>query len=319
MITSISIIVPVYNVEPYIEECLQSVADQTMAEGIECIIIDDKGTDNSIATAENFVHTYSGPVRFSIIYHDKNRGLSAARNTGIKAARGEYIYFLDSDDTITPNCMELMYNMVEKYKGIDMVQGMFIITNPSLYRERNIFPLPEFTKNRKIIKSFYLSFRGDIVPAQTRLIRKSFIEKHNLFFMEGIIHEDNHWSFYLAKYIESLAYCREKTYFHRYNPSSISNDKKRDKEAFAYKMLICDFCHNLDPLLKGRQKELIMQTFLASRQYFSEDEKKNIYKIIKECNSVFENVILDLFGCITHKYIKEKVLHLLFRIYKIND
>lgn len=96
----VSIIIPIYNVEPYILECLQSVDKQTIGDDIECILVDDCGTDNSVLVAEDFIKSYNGRVHFTLIHHQKNGGLSAARNTGIHAAHGEYLYFLDSDDTI---------------------------------------------------------------------------------------------------------------------------------------------------------------------------------------------------------------------------
>ena len=104
----ISIVIPIYNVEPYILECLQSVDKQTIGDDIECILVDDCGTDNSVLVAEDFIKSYEGRVHFTLIHHQKNGGLSAARNTGIHAAHGEYLYFLDSDDTIKNNCIELL-------------------------------------------------------------------------------------------------------------------------------------------------------------------------------------------------------------------
>ena len=99
-----SIIIPIYNVEPYILECLQSVANQTIEDKLECILVDDCGTDNSVSVAEEFLKTYSGAIHFELLHHQKNGGLSAARNTGVRASHGEYLYFLDSDDTIIPRC-----------------------------------------------------------------------------------------------------------------------------------------------------------------------------------------------------------------------
>lgn len=81
----VSIIIPVNNVSDYVEECLQSVAAQTYT-AIECIIVDDCGTDDSMQKVESFITNYQGPITFKILHHEHNRGLSAARNTGIDAA-----------------------------------------------------------------------------------------------------------------------------------------------------------------------------------------------------------------------------------------
>ena len=101
----VSIIIPIYNVEPYIERCLQSVVSQTYPY-FECILIDDCGNDRSMPFAEQFIQNYSGEIHFRILRHENNCGLSSARNTGMKAANGDYIYFMDSDDAITPECIE---------------------------------------------------------------------------------------------------------------------------------------------------------------------------------------------------------------------
>ena len=82
---NISIIIPTYNVQDYIAKCLESIATQTYTDGVECLVIDDCGTDNSIAIAEQFIANYSGPISFQIIHHEQNKGVSAARNTGISS------------------------------------------------------------------------------------------------------------------------------------------------------------------------------------------------------------------------------------------
>ena len=102
----ITIVIPVYNVAPYIKDCLASVMKQTYKGEIECLLIDDCGTDNSMGVVSQVLKDYSGKIDFRIYRHKYNRGLSAARNTGIEHATGEYIYFLDSDDEITSDCME---------------------------------------------------------------------------------------------------------------------------------------------------------------------------------------------------------------------
>ena len=102
----VSIIIPVFNVEQYIADSLSSVVSQTMQDDVECIIVDDCGNDNSMDVVDKFVDAYRGAIKFSIIHHNHNKGLSAARNSGINVAKGEYAYFLDSDDTMTKDSRE---------------------------------------------------------------------------------------------------------------------------------------------------------------------------------------------------------------------
>ena len=95
----VSIIIPVYKVENWIEGCLLSVCNQTY-ENIECIIVNDATPDKSMDIVESILKNYTGSIRFKIITHELNRGLSAARNFCVKAATGDYLIFLDSDDKL---------------------------------------------------------------------------------------------------------------------------------------------------------------------------------------------------------------------------
>ena len=103
---NVSVIIPIYNVEQYIEECIASVAAQTYKD-FDIIAINDCSTDSSLEILRECIDKYNIPKdRISIIDHERNRGISAARNTGILHSTAEYVYFLDSDDTITPDCLE---------------------------------------------------------------------------------------------------------------------------------------------------------------------------------------------------------------------
>ena len=118
----VSIIIPVYKVEPYIERCVQSVMAQTYTD-IECILVDDCSPDQSIAICERMLIEYHGPITFQILHHEQNRGLSAARNTGTNAANSDYIFYLDSDDEITHDCISLLVKETERHPGVELVQG----------------------------------------------------------------------------------------------------------------------------------------------------------------------------------------------------
>ena len=192
----ISIIVPMYQVEQYLAICLKSITDQTMTDGVECILVDDCGSDRSLFIAKDFIEHYQGNVLFRIVEREKNGGLSAARNSGIDVASGEYVYFLDSDDEIIPNCLEIMWSLVEKYGKVNLVQGAFFEDEKYANSISNI-KFPEFCTCQAEIKTFLLQYLGDIVGAQSRLINLSFLKEHHLYFEEGIIHEDNLWTFFL--------------------------------------------------------------------------------------------------------------------------
>ena len=122
----VSVIIPVYNVEDYIDRCLKSVIEQTL-EDIEIIIVNDGSTDDSKKIIEKYINQYPN----KIIYLEKeNGGLSSARNFAIPYAKGEYIAFLDSDDYIEPEMYEQMYNKAIK-ENADLVECDFIWEYPN--------------------------------------------------------------------------------------------------------------------------------------------------------------------------------------------
>lgn len=115
----ISIIVPVYNMERYLEECLESIKKQTFTNW-ECILVDDGSSDNSPAICEQYAESDS---RFKAI-HQQNRGLSVARNTALRTVSSEYIGFVDADDWIEPEMFELLYKLVTEHDA-DIAQVGF--------------------------------------------------------------------------------------------------------------------------------------------------------------------------------------------------
>lgn len=102
----ISVIIPIYNAELYIEDALNSVFSQTYSD-VECILVDDCGSDSSMDIINWMIADSAHKDKVRIIRQEKNSGPAAARNIGLRAAKGDYIFFMDSDDYITPECLEL--------------------------------------------------------------------------------------------------------------------------------------------------------------------------------------------------------------------
>lgn len=202
----VTIVIPLYQVEDFIESCLDSVAEQTYNGPIECIIIDDCGTDRSNQIVEEFITRYKGNIEFRLLHHQYNRGLSAARNTGIEYATGEYVYFLDSDDKITLDCIEKLVKPLENYRydfvtaDFNIVGGRPVTTN---LKAKNEF--------KSGIKEAYYKKEWN-VTAWNKLCNIDFLKRNHLKFKEGIIHEDILWSFYLANYAQSMYALEDKTY-----------------------------------------------------------------------------------------------------------
>lgn len=209
----VSIIIPVYNVSEYIEECLTSVIKQTYT-SIEALIVDDCGTDDSMVRVEKFVKAYHGPIDFRILCHTHNRGLSAARNTGIDAVKGEYIYFLDSDDYIYKDCIMILVKAIMQEDGVDYACANFD-SNKQLSPQINV--CSGIYSNGL---SLY-SNRDIYVMVWNHLYRTSFLRFHSLRFLEGIIHEDILWSFSVSCHVNKIAIDNQITYFYRKRSNSI--------------------------------------------------------------------------------------------------
>lgn len=220
----ISIIVPVYNVEQYIKECFDSISAQTYKGEIECIFVDDCGQDDSVAVLEKLIADYHGAIKFCIVHHEHNKGLSGARNTGICHAKGDYLYFIDSDDSITPDCIEKLVDLAEKYPQVDIVQGSTKSKLKWLQLANKHFP--EYSDNFKWIRKTMLLRFSIPMTAWNKLVRKDLVVKNGLYFEEGLIHEDEIWNFMLAKHVHSIAFCCDITYIYRENMDGIMGQSK---------------------------------------------------------------------------------------------
>ena len=228
-----------YNVAPYVERCLLSVMQQTRPAG-ECLIIDDASTDNCIALCERLIANYDGPTRFTILHHDHNRGLSAARNTGTDAATGAYIYYLDSDDEMTTDCLEKLAAPVEQDDRIEMVMGDYSIDNSAMngwrHRLKRMFgtsrprfmqdtPL-ELKSNEEIRNWFYKGKIARPVSVWNRLLKLSFIKENQLYNKEGLLYEDQLWIYYLMRCLCHASFVHDVTYLHYRRPGSICTGTK---------------------------------------------------------------------------------------------
>ena len=218
----VSIVVPVYNVEPYIEDCLKSIAAQTYKGKLECIIVDDRTQDNSCAVIEHFIKEYKGTIEFKLLHHNVNRGLSAARNTGIDAATGEYIYFLDSDDEITPECIELLAEPLKK-KKYDFVIGDYETIGSDKKFPPLILDEGEINTNKEV-RNHYFCGRWYMM-AWNKLCNLDYIHKEKLYFKEGLLNEDNLWSFQLACTAQSMFVTKKETYRYKVRETSIIDRK----------------------------------------------------------------------------------------------
>ena len=254
----VSIVVPVYNVSLYVERCVRSVMAQTYPV-MECILVDDASPDDSIAKCENLIAGYDGPIRFVILHHEHNRGLSAARNTGTDAAMGGYIFYMDSDDEITPDCIEKLAKPIEKDASIEMVVGNYqaLSENP---RMGGITREEEFTSSAVIREEF---FDKDAMPimAWNKLILKEFLADHRLCFMEGILYEDYPWTFYMVKCLQHLYVIPDITYHYYVRPFSICAGTSKIDKAKSFSIIYEDMARHFTPGEETREAKYYLDTY----------------------------------------------------------
>lgn len=215
----VSIIVPVYNVENYIKECLDSLIGQTMKE-IEIILVDDGSTDFSGRICEQYAKE---DFRINVL-HQKNSGQSVARNKGVNVATGKYIMFVDSDDYVVNDACEVLYNTAVK-NNADVVTADILNEKNMIFNSnfRKITDENKIINGNEFIRQKVESGTYDIVP-WLYFVKKSFIDTIELTFKEGLFYEDQLWTMQLLSQTKSIIKIRYPFYFYRIDrPGSTTN------------------------------------------------------------------------------------------------
>lgn len=284
----VSIIIPVYNAAGFIANCLSSVVNQTMTDYVECILIDDCGQDDSAEIIKSYIAEYRGKVSFYLLKQENNQGPSVARNRGIREASGEYVFFLDADDQITPQCIETLYS-IAKGNNADYVQGTYKGESPLHLREG-------WGGSKKEIKSLLLDYSKIQFTPHNRLVRRQMILEHDIFFNEQIkVREDFLWMTFVAKYVNRFAATPIETYVRGFNEDSLTHNINIEREIQGYRVLIETMCENIDPFLRGRQKNLILEALLMTLRAGYYDDRGYLIDIVKSVNTFFERWILNLY------------------------
>lgn len=188
----LSVIIPIYNVEKYVEQCINSVINQQLSD-IEIILVDDGSPDSCPQICDNYAQKYD----FVQVIHKRNGGLSSARNKGIDTANGKYIIFVDSDDWWNPevDVKEIVKRVSENpeiemflFSSLDYVEGEGLFKRKEHERLKNV--------STDTIDEYYqgLLRNGNLeVSANTKIFRTDFLKKNHLYFQEGITSEDSEW------------------------------------------------------------------------------------------------------------------------------
>lgn len=212
----VSIIIPIYNVEEYIEECLESVYQQTYPH-IEVILVNDCTPDNSMKIANTIINKYKDKYLTTTVNHEQNKGISEARNSGMKIAKGEYIYFIDSDDAIMSNAIESLARVALSHNSLELVQGSFIQGGGNFILHSSLPTIEKLFKGdrakREILTMPYI---------WNILFKRSFLITYNITFdAKTTFAEDQFFGYSIAKQLSFMAKVPSVTYFYRQRENSL--------------------------------------------------------------------------------------------------
>lgn len=217
----ISVIIPVYKVENYLKECLDSVSSQSFKD-FELILVDDGSPDSCGQMCEDYARTHPNTV----VLHQKNAGLSAARNNGVKAAKGQYVSFIDSDDYVSSDYLSFLYDLISKYDA-DVAIGGVLKTYDS---KKVVIPKKnDFDKCvlpcEALINICYGKY---CINAWAKLYKKELVEKYP--YPEGKLYEDIATTHKIIGDSDRVAYGTRVIYFYRQREQSITHDIITEKQ-----------------------------------------------------------------------------------------
>ena len=288
----LSIIVPVYNVESWLNKCIDSLLDETY-EDIEILLIDDGSTDKSGEICDK----YALKNKKIKVFHNKNQGLSYSRNFGIKNATGKYVMFVDSDDYISDK------KIVDKFINIlNDEKSDFIYTSYCRFNDGKDDEITEILpidigkneiKNKSGIDILALLIKKNNYhhAAYLKICNRKFLIDNNLFFKEGIYHEDAEWSPKLFYYSRKISIYSEPYYMRRMRENSIittTNEKSKVKKINDRLTVAYDLIKFFNALPEGNTKKFIINDLV--RMYWGDlmliTNLKNKENINNCCNVV---------------------------------
>ncbi len=262
----ITIVVPIYNMEKYLDRCLNSIINQTYTD-LDIVLVDDGSFDDSPAKCDEWARKDSR-IR---VFHKTNEGLGMARNTGIENARGRYVCFFDSDDYVKPDTIEKAYKSIKKYKTDVVMFGMYLVESSGGIVDTIIPCSPKEVYYGEDVMDFVLPNMlgtdpktgkklGFNMSSSGRMFSMKLIERSGWRFVSEreYISEDFYSLLQLHKYIKSISIIHEAFYYYCYNENSLShifNPERFKKLCFCYKEMVK----------------------LCEKNRYSNEVKKNIY------------------------------------------
>ncbi len=266
----ISVAVPVYNVEDYVAECIESVLANKNVK-VEILCINDGSTDSSLKVVEELAAKHDCIK----VVSQENSGLSATRNRAIRMAAGKYIYFLDSDDKIGEDALKKLFDCLEK-ENLDVLY----------FSGESFYETEQLAEEHKNYDTIYLRTgdydsccsglklmgrlreQGDYaVSACVQIIRREFLLEHNIFFYEGIIHEDNLFTFQVLANAQRANCVNDVYFYRRVRESSIMTTEVTHRNLWGYYVSFREMMHYVNELEINPEEENIVSGVIRNTKW----------------------------------------------------
>jgi len=283
----ISIIIPIFNVENYIADCIESVISQTY-QNIEIILIDDGSTDNSGLVCDKYKNI-DNRVK---VYHKKNGGVSSSRNYGLKKATGNYIFFMDSDDLLKKDTIELLYYNIKTYKSDMACCG---------FSRVDYYTCKKYSDEMNQFKNNFLDINDETIGSCAymsscvwgKLMRKTIL--NDIFFPnEKMISEDMIFNLKILPNIKRISFTNSIGYIYRVHSSSLTfniNEELTNNLMKELKNIKKDYIEK--KYSKGYLEYLDLMCFIhigiALPHRYDESKKRNVNKYIKKIKNYMNN------------------------------
>ena len=283
----ISVIVPIYNVEKYLNKCIESIINQSYS-NLEIILVDDGSKDSSGIMCDSYILK---DKRIKVI-HKENGGLSDARNVGLDKAKGEYIVFIDSDDWIDEKMIEILYNIVKKNNSDISICDYFLAYNEEIQTQKEDIEVINLS-NIEALKKIYDKDLGVCMIVAWNKLYKRNLFKDDIRYPYGKIHEDEFTTYKLLYKAEKISYTNQKMYYYRQRENSITssfNKKRLDcLEAFDERVKYMKYIVKNEYLYRKTLREyygLIISIYFKYEKFYGND-KKTLKELKKKSLKVF--------------------------------
>lgn len=301
----VSVVLPIYNVEKYLKKCLDSIINQTLKD-IEIICVNDCSSDNSESIIKEYINKDN---RVKFISHKENQGLGFARNSGLLESRGEYVSFIDSDDFVSENFIEELYNTAVKYNAdIVFTNNIYTVnesTNnikPYYHNRLNIWKKKFNNSYIEGISNFNVNTEEKentpeypLVVAWNKLYNKNFLTEHKLIYSKYRLAEDADMFYRFLVYNPKMCYNNNAKYYYLQRSTSLIGNIAHTKNM---PLAILEVFENIFNYYKENKKELLIDcnyyNFFSLLHTFNNYKAENKDEFYKLCHNLIKKLDVEI-------------------------